>query len=242
MRVVLAAAVLVALAGLLAPETGVPGAAQAQECTGENCPPPAGQGTGIRSDCNWYLGTDSDEHYDNPSPQVAALEQALGGPGPAGNLAFSYQDGHVAVWLKDNSSAKKVEAAEAVLDMGGVIASYRNNAAQDNYVLHGTNKMTGTDKKWWGEHAEELVDTMAAPNGPDVVGLVATDVTYGVKGDHGGAQESVQRIPIVFYGAGITAGLKPGTPMRSVDITPTILRELGIAETFPTDGKAYPLP
>lgn len=46
MRVVLAAAVLAALAGLLASETGVPGAAQAQECTGENCPPPAGQGRG----------------------------------------------------------------------------------------------------------------------------------------------------------------------------------------------------
>jgi hypothetical protein len=46
MRVVLAAAVLVALAGLLAPEIGASGAAQAQECTGENCPPPAGQGRG----------------------------------------------------------------------------------------------------------------------------------------------------------------------------------------------------
>src|SRR5215211_2257756 len=49
-------------------------------------PPPAGQATGIRSDCNWYLGTDADEHYDEPSPAVEGLEQALGG-----NLAFSYQ-------------------------------------------------------------------------------------------------------------------------------------------------------
>jgi hypothetical protein len=48
MRVVLTAAMLIALAGLLAPPTGVP-TAQAQECTGENCPPPAGQGRG--SDC-----------------------------------------------------------------------------------------------------------------------------------------------------------------------------------------------
>ena len=35
-------------------------------------------------------------------------------------------------------------------------------------------------------HADELVDTMAAPNGPTWSGLVATDVTYGVMGDHGG--------------------------------------------------------
>jgi hypothetical protein len=31
-------------------------------------------------------------------------------------------------------------------------------------------------------------------------------------------------------------------PIRSVDITPTILRELGIAPHTPLDGRAYPLP
>lgn len=95
---------------------------------------------------------------------------------------------------------------------------------------------------WHQKHSQEIVDTEAAAYGPDVIGLLADDTGYGMKGDHGGAQESVQRIPIVFYGAGVTAGRSPGTPIRSVDITPTILRELGIAETFPTDGTAYRLP
>ena len=63
--------------------------------------------TGIRSDCNWYFGRTSDEIYLDPSPAVAALRDRLG----AGNLAFSYQDGHVAAWLNDNSLAKKREAA-----------------------------------------------------------------------------------------------------------------------------------
>ncbi len=220
--------------GVLAPGVANPA------CT-PRTPPPAAQATGIRSDCNWYLGTDSDEHYDNPSPQVAALEQRLGGPGPAGNLAFSYQDGHIAVWLKDNSSEKKREAAEAVLDMGGVIASYRNNTAQDNYILHGTNRMRGTDKNWFREHAEELVDTMAAPNGPDVVGLVATDVTYGVMGDHGGHNKLTQNIPGVFYGPGVGSN-DSKTELRHVDILPTILKTMGIpydADDF--DGEAVSL-
>lgn len=46
MRFVIAAAISIALASLLAPETGALGPAQAQECTGENCPPPSGQGRG----------------------------------------------------------------------------------------------------------------------------------------------------------------------------------------------------
>jgi hypothetical protein len=52
MRVILTAAMLIALAGLLGPQTGVTAAAQAQECTGENCPPPAGQGRGSHCEKN----------------------------------------------------------------------------------------------------------------------------------------------------------------------------------------------
>ena len=75
--------------------------------------------------------------------------------------------------------------------------------------------------------------------GPDVIGLLGDNTSYGVKGDHGGAQESVQRIPIVFYGAGVKPGAKPSDAIRSVDITPTILRELGIDLPAGLDGTAY---
>ena len=73
------------------------------------CTPPS---NGIRSDCNWYFGKETveSEDYRDPSPAVAQLRDAL-----AGNLDFSYQDGHVAAWLKDNSLAKKRAAAAAVL-------------------------------------------------------------------------------------------------------------------------------
>jgi arylsulfatase A-like enzyme len=63
-----------------------------------------------------------------------------------------------------------------------------------------------------------------------------------VKGDHGGAQKSVQQIPIVFAGPGVQAGAEPTAAIRSVDITPTILRKLGIAPHTKLDGRAYPLP
>ena len=198
------------------------------------CNPPS---TGIRSDCNWYFGSDADESYLDPSPAVAALRDTLDG-----NLAFSYQDGHVAAWLNDNSQAMKREAAAAVLGMPGVIASYRTNAAQDDYQLLGTNPMSGAERSWFVRHGEELVDTMAEPSGPDVVGLLATDVTYGVIGDHGGHNKLIQNIPMVFYGPGI--GTKdPNREMRLVDVLPTILDTMGI-DYAPADldGEAVKLP
>jgi hypothetical protein len=101
---------------------------------------------------------------------------------------------------------------------------------------------TAAEWEWYVDHAQEIVDTEAADYGPDVIGLLANDTSYGVAGDHGGAQEPVQRIPIIFRGAGVKAGHAPGTPLRSVDILPTILRELRVPQTHAMDGLAYPLP
>jgi hypothetical protein len=194
---------------------------------------------GIRSDCNWYYGKDADEDYRDPSDEVKELRDALGGP--TGNLAFSYQDGHVAAWLVDNSLAKKQEAATAVLNMGGVIASYHLNAAQNDYELFGTNAMSPAERSWYLAHGEELVDTMAASNGPDVVGLVATDVTYGVIGDHGGHTRLIQNIPMVFSGPGVNPK-DSNREMRLVDVMPTILETMGIDyDENSVDGEAVRL-
>lgn len=188
---------------------------------------------GIRSDCNWYYGQDSDERYLDPSSEVERLKNRLGA-----KLKFTYEDGHVAVWLDNPTPADKDEAAAAVLDMGGVIASYRTNAAQNDYVRFGTNRMTGSERSWFVRHAEELVDTMPSPNGPDVVGLVADDVTYGVTGDHGGHNREIQEIPMVFYGPGVSSK-DSNRLLRHVDVLPTILDAMGIPyDEDSLDGEA----
>ena len=50
--------------------------------------------------------------------------------------------------------------------------------------------MTRSEKSWWKAHGQEIVDTMAAADGPDVIGLLHDKTSYGVYGDHGGAQET----------------------------------------------------
>ena len=169
-------------------------------------PPPS---TGIRSDCNWYYGDeDADETYLDPSPAVAALRDRL-----AGNLAFSYQDTQVAAYLNDTSLAKKKEAAAAVLDMPGVMASYYIDGAQDDYTRFDTNKMTGpsgrgsssTPTTWSTRWPTALRPTSSVSRAPTS--------TYGVIGDHGGSQKLVQNIPMVFVRAGSELeGLEPGDP------------------------------
>lgn len=175
-----------------------------------------------RSNFNWYYGKDADETYLMPQPQLAPLIAT-------GNIAFNYQDSAVRTWLVEQSTAKKKEAAAVMATLPSVIASYYRQGGK--YVLYTTDTstpMTKAERKWWRAHAQELVDTMAAPFAADVVGLLQDNASYGVAGDHGGAQEPVQRIPIVFWAEGLKAGATPAYDLRSVDILPTILRELGI--------------
>ena len=207
------------------------------------CDPLTGS-TGLRSDCNWYYGQDSDgdERYLDPSPAIAQFRDALTPAGGVTNLRFSYQDAHVAAWLNDTSLAKKQEAAAAALNLPGVIASYHLNDAQDDYVRFGTNRTTGAERAWFVRHGEELVDTMAAPYGPDVVALLETDVTYGVIGDHGGHQRLVQNIPMIFAGPGVGSQDSP-KEIRLVDLLPTVLETMGIDfDADALDGEAVRLP
>jgi arylsulfatase A-like enzyme len=121
------------------------------------------------------------------------------------------------------------------------VASYYINAAQNNYTRFGTNRMTGQERKWFMEHTDELVDTMANNSAPDVVGITGTDVTYGVMGDHGGHNKLTQNIPGVFFGPGV--GKKDSkVELRHVDILPTILSTMGIPyDPDDFDGQAVDL-
>jgi len=212
------------------------------------CDPATGTSSfAIRSDCNWYYGSESgtlaDEIYLDPSPAIQQLKDALTPEGGVTNLGFSYQDAQIAVWLNDNSAEKKEEAAEAILDLPSVIASFHLNATQDDYDLFDTNAMTGAERSWFDQHGEELVDTMAAPYAPDVVALLKDETTYGVIGDHGGHQRLVQRIPMIFSLSGLQSRALPHETIRLVDVLPTILTVMDIPfNAGDMDGEAVPLP
>ena len=195
----------------------------------------------FQSNFNWYYGvettTGSNEDYRMASPAIQGLVDDLGS-----NLGFSYQDAHIAVLLNDQSLSSLRDGAEAVRDLPRVVAAYYRDG--DHYVRHGTvGHMGRPERQWFNRHAQELVDTMAAPGGPDVVGLLRNHTTYGVIGDHGGHQKQVQNIPIVFSWPGLEDGKRHHRAMRAVDVMPTILRLMGIPyDPGSVDGRGLWLP
>jgi len=70
---------------------------------------------------------------------------------------------------------------------------------------------------------------MASPGGPDLIALLADGYGFGRIGGHGGAQEKVQRIPMIVR----VPGEKPSTrtmALRLMDLEPEITNVLGLAQ------------
>jgi predicted AlkP superfamily pyrophosphatase or phosphodiesterase len=192
-----------------------------------------------RGNLNWYYGADADETYLTPQPEIAGFVEDL-----EGNVEMSMQDSAIRTWLVDDSRKAKTRAAKVMSTLGGVRATYVLKGYRYQLVWNAhRSKWTSSEWNWWRKHGQEIVNTAANPEyGADVIGLLRDDASYGVAGDHGGAQEKVQRIPIIFSGPGVHPGARPRDDMRSVDIMPTVLRALGIPETHWNDGHAYRLP
>jgi hypothetical protein len=188
-----------------------------------------------RSDFNWYYGATQNGTFLQASPSLQPLLDT-------DNVRFTYQDTAIRTWLTDTSDSAKHAAAQVMATLPDVIATYRLSSSGDRYILDSANRkaMTKSERLWWLIHGREIVNTMAAPYAADLVGLLRDNTSYGVAGDHGGAQRPVQEIPIVFAGAGV-GSRDSWRPMRSVDILPTILRQMDIRGDRDLDGRAQPL-
>jgi hypothetical protein len=189
-------------------------------------------------DTSWYYNPNNQSANTAYGLPGANNEAILGPLNATGNVAYSYQSTAIETWLIDRSWAKKAETAQVMKGMPGVIATYVRWG--DRYVLASKNKMTKVERTWWAAHGQELVDTMASPTSADVVGLLKDKTGYGVYGDHGGAQMDVQRIPMVMYVKGMKH-VNSSAMFRLVDVLPTVLRNMGIGQMAPMDGKAYKL-
>jgi hypothetical protein len=203
-----------------------------------------GKGDGFKGDkelnggdVNWYAGTwHAGVSAESTSTGPASLKPLM----DTGNVAFSYQSTAIETWLKDWSMAKKKAAAQVMSTLPGVIATYVK--AGDRYQLTwSSTSMSSSDQAWWASHGQALVNTMCWAGSGDVVGLLADYTTYGVFGDHGGAQPDVQKIPLAYFMPGMKHVVDKKTEERLVDIVPTVLAAVQIAPTGPLDGTAYSL-
>jgi len=148
-----------------------------------------------------------------------------------GKLKTAYTSTILNLWFADRSGATEQIVTRGMKDIPGITEIYARRQTGSDYryeQVHGNLGFTSARFQAWAKrHSAELMATMAGPAGPDLVGLLADGYGFGRIGDHGGAQEVVQRIPMIIRVPG-EAPARRSEPLRQMDLAPEITKILGL--------------
>jgi hypothetical protein len=179
-----------------------------------------------------YLGNGASSRWgvlrnDSTREVSATVKSFLG----AGEVGFSLQDTAIRVWMRNGKSDRR-PVWKAMSRIDGVTEIYERrsaNAGTFRYARVYRSKTPQPERyrQWAEAHHLEIVDAMAAADSPDLVGLLADDTGFDLIGDHGGAQEKVQRIPVLIR----VPGARPRRvlePFRLYELKGRVEKLLGI--------------
>ena len=148
-----------------------------------------------------------------------------------GKLKTAYAATSLTLWLDDRSPENEQAITRGLKDVSGITEIYalRRDGEAHRYeqVFSALAEQPAGFRNWARRHSAELVATMAGPAGPDLVGLLADGAGFGRIGDHGGAQELVQRIPMIIRVPGETPSTR-WTALRLMDVAPEVSKILGL--------------
>lgn len=140
-----------------------------------------------------------------------------------GKLKTGYADTSITLWLADRSAANEAAVTHALMDVSGVTEIYArrtdDRSARYERVFSHLESQSPKFQAWAKSHSAELVGTMAGVSSPDLVALLGDGFGFGRIGGHGGAQESVQRIPMFIRVPGERASTRREA-LRLMDISP----------------------
>lgn len=148
-----------------------------------------------------------------------------------GRLKTAYADSSIHLWLADHADGNERAVIRGLRDVSGVTEIYAKRRSGDAYryeqVYSDLDAQTPRFRRWAQAHSAELVGTMASAAGPDLVALLADGFGFGRIGGHGGAQEGVQRIPMIIHVPGEVPSTQPAA-LRLMDVAPEVIRVLGL--------------
>jgi hypothetical protein len=148
-----------------------------------------------------------------------------------GKLKAAHVDSSITVWLADLAASNVTAVTRALQDISGVTEIYAKRAEPRRHsytqVYANLDAQSPAFRQWALRRSAELVETMAGASGPDLVALLADGFGFGRVGGHGGAQEKVQRIPMIIHVPGEAPSTR-STPLRLMDVAPEVIRVLGL--------------
>lgn len=167
-----------------------------------------------------------------------------------GLVAAHLEDSAVRLWLKNTQPETFSKLSAIARELPGVAEVYARSqtGSQAHYIRHYRNpKIAPAALPWIKNEHPKLLETMAGAGSADLVALLMNDDTYGDPIDGTGAQESIQRIPLLLVApnllikknTAVIEGARSDSAVTFVDISAMVLRIMGIAQPAAYDGSCH---
>jgi hypothetical protein len=153
-----------------------------------------------------YLGNGASARYgllknDAPKSTPFWLEFVA----KSGEVEASIADTAMRFWLKVGSDGKRtikqIQSVSRWTEIYQKVCSLDHCAYQQ--VAERLSKTSPAFKKWAKKTSQSILDNSCNAQSADIIVLLDDDVGFDLIGDHGGAQEKVQRIPLMIYRPGV---------------------------------------
>lgn len=162
-----------------------------------------------------------------------------------GLVDVSTQDSMIRMWLKKRDRISIARFSDKMRQVPGIAEIYtkQETGKSVHYIrTYRSHELTDRALEWAKTHHQELVETMAAPGSPDVLGVLLDGHGYGLIGEHGGAQEEVQRIPFYVSAANLKdLGSESDFAVRLVDLNPIVGKIMRLNAQPLLDGTSRPI-
>ena len=187
---------------------------------------------GLLSRTDFIITSDHAMMQSHAAHNWGPVQVAAGGT--AAGVARADGDGG-AIWLKDPTQAKAGAERVVAMKPQHVNAVFYRSRTGNDFTYVPASPLSWLANQHAAAALQYLVNSTAGQNGPDIWVLyrenytvVPRNVQGAWKGTHGGPTWKVQHIPLILAGPGIRVGAQSSFGARSIDLTPTIERLLGL--------------
>jgi Type I phosphodiesterase / nucleotide pyrophosphatase len=174
----------------------------------------------------------------DPHPVLAPLIET-------GKLQTAALDTAILLWTQDLTGAEVDTFEREIGQIPGVSEAYRKTLKDGVYAYQRffrSPQLKKHELRWADLHHQKLANTLASDSGPEFIATLFDNNGYAMIGAHGGAQELIQRIPMIVVSPNL---VRPGSRskawLRLVDVNPVVGKLMGLPDRDDLDGTALPV-
>lgn len=186
-----------------------------------------------RHDDDQYYGRG--ENFDYATDYYPELKPLV----ETGLLEVATMNSLLSFWTQPLDDSQKKQFGAILSRLPGIAEVYQKEPTGNYSLAFRSSDLKGRPLAWAQRHAQTLVDTMGGDSGPDFVGMLFDGHGYALPGVHGGAQELVQRIPMIVLSPNLQrVPAHSSAWARLVDVNPIVGRIMGLPIHPGLDGDA----